>query len=282
MPSSSPVERARPALGCIVRVRAEGLAREAADLAIAAAFAEIGAVHRLMSFHEPQSDLSRIHRAAAGQAVEVDARTLEVLAFSRDLAARSGGAFDPTVGGDAVRAGALPAPADAAAPDADATWCDLVVENGAVRLARPLWLDLGGVAKGYAVDRAVAVLRRQGAASGCVNAGGDLRVFGEAAEIVALRVAGADRQPVINLSDGALASSGGDRDDPSLHLDGRTRRTLSPTSFACVTAPEAMAADALTKVVLALGPEAAAEVLVAYGAQAYAFSPGAGWRACAA
>src|SRR5262249_49133330 len=102
-------------------------------------------------------------------------------------------------------------------------------EEGQVRFHRPLWIDLSGIAKGYAIDRAIDVLHAAGADQVCVNAGGDLRVSGSGAERVLLRTdqTGVPMQ-VIEISDGALASSSGylhrtvcDGRSCGPHVDGR-------------------------------------------------------------
>ncbi len=281
MRSSSPppaAERAKPLLGTLVRVRAQHASAQAAQGAIDAAFAEIAEVHRLMSFHGPASDVSRLNRAAPGEPTQVDARTAEVLAFALDLAERSAGAFDPTIGRRAVASGALPHPAGAADADPQAAWRDIGLDGRTVRLARRLWLDLGGIAKGYAVDRGVQRLIAYGAGAGCVDAGGDLRVFGPDAAMIGLRVAPAGHAPMLEISDGAAASSGGDPGVATTHWAGAAGAAIAPGRFVCVTAPLCIAADALTKVVLALGPGAAGPCLTAHAASAHAFSPAEGWR----
>ena len=282
MPLSSrpaPVERAKPLLGTIVSVRAGFAEAAAARAAIDAAFAEIAAVHRLMSFQEPGSDLSRLRRQRRGEVTAVDPRTAEVLAFALALAEETDGAFDPTVAGRAVTAGGLARPEGEAGPDPGASWRDVILEGDAVRLACAAWLALGGVAKGYAVDRAVRRLQALGATEGCVNAGGDLRVFGPQAELVRLRAGDPDAAPVLELQDGAVASSGGAAGRvATAHFDGRGRERVAPERFACVTAPDCMTADALTKAVLAMGP-GSAPVLAGHGARAYAYEADLGWRA---
>jgi thiamine biosynthesis lipoprotein len=128
--------------------------------------------------------------------------------------------------------------------------------DAAVCQRRSLLLDLGGIAKGYAVDCAIGALREAGAACGLVNAGGDLRVFGAIEAPVALRAP--DWSGVIEtrrVRGRALASSsnadrrrrGGAR---SPHV-GRGRKPALSDELAVVEAPSAMLADALTKVVLA-------------------------------
>ncbi len=270
------VERATPLLGTLVSVRAALADRAVANAAIDSAFDAVRTVHRLMSFHDPDSDLSRLHRAAPGQAVSIDPHTAEVLAFALELARRTGGAFDPAIAGKAVGRGDLPRPEGSNDPDDDASWRDIRLEGLAVRRLRSVWLDLGGVAKGYAVDLAVAALKQRGVAEGCVNAGGDLRVFGAQSECIELLAGDPAHTPVLELTDGAAASSGGGRGEAA-HFDGRGGGAIDPRHFVCVTAPSCMAADALTKVVLAMGDDAR-PILAAFQAEAHQFDARRGWR----
>ena len=242
------IARARPWLGTFVEMRVGGLARADALAAIEAGFDEVAAIHRLMSFHDEASELSRLHREAVGRAVRVDRRTHAVLAAAIGLAAASNGCFDPTVARRLVERGTLPRPGGTAA-DACANWQDVeLLDRSRVRLRRPLWLDLGGIAKGYAVDRALAVLRGYGATTASVNAGGDLRRFGVAPERIALRL-GAGVAAAIELSDAALASSVVDA--AGVHVNARSGRALRAVRAVSVVARDCMIADALTKVVLA-------------------------------
>jgi thiamine biosynthesis lipoprotein len=222
------------------------------------AFACVADVHRLMSFHAEDSDLARLRRAGPDDIVQVDSRTAEVLRESKRLNSLSGGVFDISIAPQLVRWGYLPRP-----PDVDlrryrgSSLADLDIYGVAgVRQRRPLLLDLGGIAKGYAVDCAIGALREAGTACGLVNAGGDLRVFGALEAPVALRAP--DWSGVIELRrirDRALASSGNaDRRrrrgarSPHLQLGGKP---VLSNELAVVEAPSAMLADALTKVVLA-------------------------------
>lgn len=283
-----PVERARPLLGTMVSVRACFADTATAHTAIDAVFAEIALVHRLMSFHEPGSDVSRLNREAAVRPVAVDGRTFEVLRLAQALACASKGCFDVTVGGRAVRAGALPRPPYATPPDPDASWLDveLIEPLGAVAFRRPLWIDLGGIAKGYAVDRAIERLRAAGARQASVNAGGDLRVMGTDPELVHLRCGTAHPAalPVLEVADGAVASSGSGLDPevaPALHFDGASKVQVPDGRFVTVVAPTCMVADALTKVVMAQGEEAR-PLLARYCAGAHLFDHTSGWRSLAA
>jgi thiamine biosynthesis lipoprotein len=261
-------------------VAVEGLREREAHRAIDAAFADLAEVHRLMSYHAAGSDLSRLNREAARTAIAVHPWTLDVLDQARRLSERSDGVFDVTSAGRLVADGALPDVDGAPPPDPEASWRDILLDavSGVVRFRRPLRIDLGGIAKGAAVDRAVEALITMGAPAGVVNAGGDLRAFG-LTEHVALRTgAVGGPAPIMEIRNGALASSGtldGER-CTAAHVDGRCGGRIEGR-FVCVAAPRCVWADGLTKVVLALG-DACAPVLAAFGAVAHVLEADLAWR----
>jgi thiamine biosynthesis lipoprotein len=224
------------------------------------AFVEIARIHSLMSFHDEGSDLALLRRAACGLVVEIDASTVVVLREAKSLWEISGGAFDASMAPLLVRWGYLPRP-----PGIDLRRCrsqrmDALefIDDRRVCLREPMLIDLGGIAKGYAIDRAVNVLKAMGAPCGIVNAGGDLRAFGELDAPVHLRAA--DRSGAeggIILRNAALASSGNlDRRrrragaERAPHIDGAGNPILSE-GLTVVEAPLAIHADALTKVAMA-------------------------------
>jgi thiamine biosynthesis lipoprotein len=297
MRSCSPppsIERARPLLGTIVAVRVHGVAVRRAHRAIERAFAMLAEIHRLMSFQEAASDVSRINRAAVLGPVVVHAHTYRVLAWALRIAQASDGMFDPSIAARLVEWGILAAPHAAAPADPSATFRDIELLPGRqVRFKRPLWLDLGGIAKGYAVDRAIAELAHSGITRACVNAGGDLRILGRRTERVALRAAvpSADTLAMIEIEAGAVATSSGhvtrhrhaDR-WVSAHVAGHTRHAIDARTTVSVLASRCVVADALTKVVLA-DPDHGTQVLAQFGAQAYIHHPdfpGSGWKALGA
>lgn len=273
------VRRARPFLGTIVEITAEGGGAHV-ETAIEHAFAAVGHVHDLMSFHAPDSDVSRLNREAGCREVTVHADTYAVLSAALDLFRRSKGLFDITVAPILQTLGLLPgdpcARADARARGAGGEPlrlgpCNRVRFNGA-RIA----IDLGGIAKGHAVDQAIAALRRSGLAAGLVNAGGDLAAFGPAPSIVHVRD---PRDPgriltEVAVCEGAMASSGG-RFDPVQSALALSTAIIDPISGvpaqlvlgATVCAPSCMMADALTKVVMLAG-EDTTTILAHYGASA--------------
>lgn len=281
LPGAESVCRAKPLLGTTVAIRVDGLAEPAAHAAIDAAFAEIAVLQALMSFHQPFSDVSRLNREAHRRPVTVDARTAEVLAAALDFSAASAGVFDITIAPSLVQRGALPRPCGAPEPDPTADWRDIAVKGDTVLFARPLWLDLGGIAKGYAVDRAVEILLQHGARQICVNAGGDLRLAGPAGEEVLLDAGDPGSRPVVRLQDGAIASSKGAMRGrrtagPDVHIAARAGHGRAPCRFVSVMAETCMAADALTKVVMALGDNASA-LLAEWQAQAVLHQADTGW-----
>jgi thiamine biosynthesis lipoprotein len=291
MPSSLPsIERARPLLGTTVAIRVHGMDEKDAHAAINEAFEDIALIHRLMSFHEPESDVSRLNRDAADQALEVHPATFDVLTRAAEMSRLSDGCFDITVAPELVGRGILPAMSTRHPADPEATWHDICLEpNRRVRFRRPLWIDLGGIAKGYAVDRAMERLRARGAVQACVNAGGDLLVYGPDMERVLLTPGEFpdDALPVLEIENAAVASSGcssqpRDTGQPhESHIDGRSRQPIERGRFVSVLAEHCVVADALTKVVLAL-QEQSEPLLRRCGASAHLHDSRHGWRHFAA
>jgi thiamine biosynthesis lipoprotein len=288
------IERARPLLGTVVAVRVHGVTERRAHGAIERAFAAISEIQRLMSFQEAASDVSRINRDAARAPLTVHRHTYRVLTWAARIAQASDGIFDASVAGQLVQWGILAAPPAAPPADPSATFRDVeLLSGGRVRLRRPLWLDLSGIAKGYAVDRAIAALAQSGITQACVNAGGDLRILGAHAERVALRsaVPHADSLAMIEIAAGALATSSGHVTRRrhanrwvSSHVAGDTRHAIDARTTVSVLASRCVVADALTKVVLA-EPHRGAKVLGRFGAGAYIHHPdypGSGWKALGA
>ena len=262
--------RARPLLGTLVEVRAE-----AGEAALAAAFDAMAQIHRLMSFHDAASDVRAIARARAGDRVRVHAHTAAVLRRAQRWARLSAGAFDAGCAPRAVAAGWLPAPADATPPGALPFEDALGVDGHEVAVHAPVWLDFGGIAKGYAVDRAVAALRRAGVGAGSVNAGGDLRVFGTREETVLVRSPfdPAELWPIAALRDAACATSASGAVAPRTQVPGAAPRSVT------VFAPTACAADALTKIVWQQGERARALLRRARARAFVVQADGAVWRA---
>jgi thiamine biosynthesis lipoprotein len=278
------VDRARPQLGTIVKIGISGLPADAANAAIDRGFAVIDHIHALMSFHEPSSEVSRLNREASVAPVRVHEHTANVIRTALEVSAASAGIFDITVAPTLVEWGLLPAPPGAPATDPRATWRDIeFVDATRIRFRRPLWIDLGGIAKGYAVDAAIQQMNLGDDVQCHVNAGGDVRVAGPASEQVLLQVPGhaANEVPMIELSSGCIASSSrlqnqreGERQP---HVHGVVRCAAGVDRFVSVLAERCIIADALTKVAIAAGA-AASDTLKAFRAQALLFDQRNGWQ----
>jgi thiamine biosynthesis lipoprotein len=239
------ISRARAILGTLVSIRAD-----ASESAMRAAFERVTKVHALMNPHGGDSDLELIRRAAHLRTVQVHSWTYQVLCLARLLWQASAGAFDVTLGAGGASSADL-----------------LLLGGNRLRSRRRLCIDLGGIAKGFAVDQAVAALRRAGATRGCVNAGGDLRLFGEAEQVVRVRLPGSPHLalPLVRARERAFATSGSYFG--TLHTDVRSGKQLRADYSITVAAPTCMLADALTKPVAALGPRAS--LLSRFDANAY-------------
>lgn len=268
------IARAQPWLGTLVEIALP--AADAGEARFAAAFAAIAHVHRMMSAHAADSDLARIARDAHRRTVTVAADTYAVLTLAQSLFRESGGAFDVTIAPLLARHGLLPASAagsthNSGAPCGRMDALHLVAGLG-VRATAPVALDLGGIAKGHAVDRAVDALRAAGACSGIVNAGGDLRVFG--ADLwMPIRVRHPARpvqflQPFEVRNAAAATSANYYRHARGGLVEPRTLSLRRFPGSITVVAPTCALADALTKIV-ALRPADSAALLARHGAHAF-------------
>lgn len=254
------MRRAQPWLGTLVDI---ALGPGADPQAATAAFADIALVHHLMSFHEAESDVTRFNLAKAGDVIKVDQHTWTVLHLADQVAASSGGCFNVACAPRLVGWGYLPAPSAPPPKYIPGNRAYELEANGIVRKTSVAWIDLGGIAKGYAVDLAIAALKRLGVPSACVNAGGDLRVMGHSAWPVSVRSPQYPGATVaqLHLRNAALATSGNYFSSKRLRgdvpvsplVDGRNGRALTDATSATVRAPSCAVADALTKVVMASG-----------------------------
>lgn len=282
MSRSSEVRRCRPLLGTFVEIGADDGAQRA-SAAIDAAFVAVERVQRLMSFHDDASDVARLNREAAHHAVEVAPWTCEVLQAAQLFHEATGGAFDITVAPRLQRWGYLPKADGGRALEKPATDQSAieVLPGNRVRFRRLVRIDLGGIAKGFAVDRAIDALEAAGASSGVVNAGGDLRVFGPSPSMIHVRD---PRQPgralpLLEIDNAALATSAsyfarrkwrGRWVSPL--VDPRRGRSCARAASVSVRAATCIAADALTKVVMVLGRRSA-QILRDHAAVAYFLTP---------
>ncbi len=248
--------RMRPQLGTFVEISACGAGAEAA---VAAAFASIAEVERALSFQRADSELSLLN-ANPGRWCTLSPVALRVLRLARAMTRASEEYFNCTVGGELVARGALPDHGGeylrcGAAADID-------LDHYRARLRRPVRVTLDGIAKGYAVDLAVAALKRGKLGYGWVNAGGDLRVFGDCRLPVSRRDPAGALVPLGELREAAMATSQrGDAGElAGLVVDPRGGQWGGAAVFSIISR-FAWRADALTKVA-AVAPAAQRASLV--------------------
>jgi FAD:protein FMN transferase len=271
------VRRARPLLGTFVEISVADARRPETEAAVEAAFAAVARVHRLMSFHESTSDVSRLNREAHERAVAVDAWTFAVLEAALDLHHQCAGAFDIAVAPALQALGLLPGD-ERPAPPVRAGCSDIeLLADRRVRFRHPnVRIDLGGIAKGFAVDRAVDVLKDHDIRSALVNAGGDLAALGAEPHTVHVRDPRDPRRLLcaVDVCGEALATSGG-RIDPfrsdaaagAAVIDPGTGAPAGTVRGATVRAPSCVLADALTKAVM-VAPATAPALLDRFDASA--------------
>ena len=241
--------------------------------ALSAAEQALRDVEARMSQHLDASELSRFNAARAGEAVKLSQATLDLLRLARDIAGQTDGAFDATcrpilqVWRKAAKTKRLPAGADLAGAIRRSGWDKIeLLAGGARKTVDGAGVDLGGIAKGFGIDRAVEAMRKAGAAGGLVNVGGDVRCFGrrekEGQWLVGIR-GPFDGRPdfaVVQLTDAAVCTSGNyerffeiDRKRYSQIVDPRTGRPVDCAASVTVVAPTAAVADAWATALSVLG-----------------------------
>jgi len=300
-PAQREVSTGRYAMGTVLELTLDG--RDEAALARARddALAEVERLEGLLSTWRSDSDVSRLNRAAGAGALAVAPEVAELLARSVDLARETRGSFDVTVGPlvslwqEAGARGELPDPAMLAAARARVGPDQLAVQRGAqgasAVLAAGAAVDLGGIAKGYALDRARA---RLGTA---VDAA--LLSFGQSSAWAIGRPRDADgwrllaRGPdggfagVLTLRDRALSVSGslGQWNEIAGRryghvIDPRSGQPLTRSREALVVTADATLAEALSKALLVLGPQEGIALIEDWpGAEALLLdADGAAWR----
>jgi thiamine biosynthesis lipoprotein len=266
--ASNSIRRARPLLGTFVEIAVGDASRTDMEAAIEAAFGAVAEAHRLMSFHEAGSDVRRLNNEASMHPVCVHPWTFGVLQTAIDLHRHSTGIFDITVASVLQDMSLLPRASARRAPADNPPTTETIelMPGRRVRFTHPdTTIDLGGIAKGFAVDRAIDILRHHDMPTALVNAGGDLAMLGPRPCIVDIRdPRDASRLMCrVKVSNGAIASSGSRAD--SLHsrqatgsaiIDPRNRSRASAISGSTVRAPCCVLADALTKVIMIAGRSA--------------------------
>ena len=245
-----------------------------------AAFARVELLNSILSDYDPDSEVSRLSQSSGqSKVVPVSSVLWRVLEPAQALSERTNGAFDVTAGPvvslwrRARREKALPKPELLREFLARVGFQKLRLDGGARTaelLVPDMRLDLGGIAKGFAAEEALAVLRLHGSPCALVAASGDMAAGdpppGEAGwrvEVAALDFVGAPAAQVILLKNRAIATSGDvfqrvevDGRRYSHVVDPRTGYGITDHSLVTVVAPDCLTADSLATAVSVLGPEA--------------------------
>lgn len=277
--SETRFEFTQPQMGVPCRIVLYAPDAASASNAAYAAFARIAALNQIMSDYEDDSELTLLsHTAGSGRAVKVSDDLWRVLECGQGFAGRSDGAFDVTVGPivqlwrRARRQHELPDPARLAAASQAVGYRKLVLDSRqhTAKLTVPgMRLDLGGIAKGYAVDEALKTLRAYGVKRALVSGGGDMAASdpppgtrGWRIEVAPLDATNAPPRCFVLVKNCGLATSGdlfqyvelGGRRYSHI-VDPHTGVGLTDHSLVTVLAPNGMTADALSTAVSVLGPE---------------------------
>jgi thiamine biosynthesis lipoprotein len=272
------VSRTALVLGTLVEISAYGDDQDQLDAAVTAAFKEMRRLEGQLSVYLPESEIGRLNGST--DALELSAETLELVRRGQQIAAISSGAFDMGLGAlkglwrietDSPR---IPADEELQQALVGLGPDDLLVSGTRVqRRSNNVQVDLGGIAKGYAADRALEVLKQDGIRAATVNAGGDIALFGtRAGQPWRIGI----RHPRIMdeilgtlvVSTGAVVTSGDyerffERDGVRYHhiLDPRSGRPARLSRSVTVLAASAAEADALATAAFVLGPQAGLKLL---------------------
>ena len=275
----------RVIMGTFSRVVVIAKSRRTAQRCIEAAFDVQNRIESLMSDFRDDSELSKVNRLAAQGPVAVSEMTFEVLQQAVRFSTLSNGAFDVTVGPlvdlwrKAGETDVPPTPEVLAEARRKVGSDKLILDekNRTVRFAvEGMRVDLGGIGKGYAVDKAVEAMQKRGALGGMVDLGGNIRCFGQPPQgqehwriglqdpnVAPDEFGGTKPLLVLELRNESVATSGDYRrfvkvqgEKQSHIIDTATGNGANKLVSDTIIAPDATTADALSTAVNVLGPQA--------------------------
>jgi FAD:protein FMN transferase len=273
-------------MGVDVRIVVYAPDKPHAEAACTAAFERIAELDTTMSDYRVDSELNRLCARAGGPPVTVSKDLFLVLQRSQELARRSGGAFDVTCGPlvrlwrAARKSGVPPTRVQVAIARARMGWrlVELDPRARSVRLLKKgMQLDLGGIGKGYAGDRAQAALKRRGVTRALVQAGGDIVVTdpppGEAGWKIEVPNAEAAGAPPLTYANAAVSTSGDLEQSVEIAgrryshiMDPRSGRPLTDRIQVTIVARDGLTSDGLSTAVSVLGPARGRKLAASYPA----------------
>jgi thiamine biosynthesis lipoprotein len=261
-----------------VQLRADDAAKGSA--AIDAVMAEMRRIDTLMSHYKPDSELSQINLHAAEAPVQVDRELFDLLKLSLHFSEITEGAFDITYAGVGhlydYRRHIRPTEAEIQAALPTVNWRNLILDPDklTVKFAMPgMRIDVGGIGKGYAVDRCIGILQSMGITHALVTAGGDSRIIGDRDGrpwVVGIRHPDDPNKVVTRLPlvDTAMSTSGDyyrffDEGGVRYHhiIDPHTGHSASRVRSATILGPTATETDGLSKTAFVLGAEKTLELI---------------------
>ena len=263
-------------MGTRIRVELWAEERTAGETAIDAVMREMERIDAAMSTYKPSSEISRVNAQAARAPLRISAELFDLLTTAVEYSRITDGAFDITYASVGFmydfRRHRKPTEAqiEAALPAVNYRNLELDPRRHTVHFSRPgVRIDLGGIAKGYAVDRGIAILQQRGIRHALVSAGGDSRIIGDRFGkpwVVGIRHPDHKEQVIarIPLVDTAISTSGDyeryfDENGVRYHhiIDPATGHPASKVRSATILAPTATRTDGLSKTAFVLGPDAA-------------------------
>lgn len=281
VPAFQTYRQSRFLLDTVVELMLASPNEKQATEAMEAAFSEMQRVEALLSKYRKGSQIFRINQQAAQQPVAVDAEVIEILRRSLAYSEQTGGLFDMSIGplmdlwGIGTEGEGIPKRADLEQllPYINYTQVDIRTTGEVFLRHAQNSLDLGGIAKGYSIDKAIEMLRQRGITSALLNAGGDIRCLGRKIDGSAWRIGVKHPREegvlaVVELGDMAVATSGDYerfflRDDTRYHhlLDPRSGLPARDCQSVTILAPSAEQADVMATAVFIMGPERGLEFI---------------------
>lgn len=232
------------------------------------AFGKIQKIDELLSLHSPQSELSRLN-SSVNTKVILSSECVEVLKKSLDLMKKSQSLFDITIGGLLQRKKVIPVHSGQENRLNFGEIQDIVLGEDNCLLLRPLTLTLDGIAKGFAVDLAYKSLIESGIEHGLINAGGDIRIFGDIQMPIYRRESNLEYTLLGHFKETCLASSRAsifkDKNFPGLVISKQFNKCEE--KIWTIAAKDTWKADALTKVAILALPYERKSIIASLGGE---------------
>jgi thiamine biosynthesis lipoprotein len=284
------VQKTEPIMGTDVTVTVVAPSAKEGEAAIDAAMDEIRRLDRMMSLYKEESEITRVNLAAGEHSVTVSPEMITVVEHAQRASELSGGAFDVTIGPLVVlwqmrlKEGAVPSDKEVKAVLPRVNYKDVLIDKkgSSIFLTRKgMIMDLGGVAKGYAADRAAEVLRKQGITNALVAVAGDIRAMGTREDGKPWRIGvqhpreAGKLLATLELSDRSISTSGDyerftiiNKERYHHILDPRTGKPSAGVESVTIIGDQGAVIDPLTTALFILSPEKGMQIVKDLGCEA--------------